>query len=414
MKVIIDSGHCKSSPGAVAFGMTENKLNLIYARLLAEKLEQMKIDIDRSLINDNCYSSTKLGSLIKDSGSSLCISCHNNSYNGNVRGFEVIHSIHAKDTLSQYIVEEVKKTGFSVRRAFSRESSNNPGSDYYYIIRLTYPEVETVIVEFGFMDNKEDYRLITDPTWQEKLTSAVAAAVRRYIPESEKDKTSITGKAILTSNQLKSALKDRNPAAGADIVDIYYNIADVYGIKADLAFLQAMLETGWMKFSGVVKPQQNNFAGLGAYGGNPGESFSTAAEGVEAHLQHLYAYSTTSQLPKGRILKDTRFHLVKRGSAPSWEDLDGRWAVPGVGYGRSIVKLQESVFNEYPASTPDTPQYETPMSPQVSKHWAKPCNDELMNAGLLNSDHTDTLDSYATEGMVICLFNRLRREFKNE
>lgn len=40
-----------------------------------------------------------------------------------------------------------------------------------------------------------------------------------------------------------------------------------YGVKADLAFLQAMHETNWLKFTGAVKPGQNNFAGLGTAGG---------------------------------------------------------------------------------------------------------------------------------------------------
>lgn len=47
--------------------------------------------------------------------------------------------------------------------------------------------------------------------------------------------------------------------------------------------------------------------------------------------------------------------------------------------------------------------------PQPVIHWAKEDNDELMAAGILKSNHTQTLDSPATEGFVISLLNRLRK-----
>ncbi|MCX7922716.1 MAG: N-acetylmuramoyl-L-alanine amidase [Clostridia bacterium] len=405
MKIIIDAGHGGTETGAVAFGMKEKDLNLIFADLLAKKLQGLGIEVDRSLINDNQYDSTRLTDIIKKSGAALCISCHNNSFNGSARGFEVIHSIHSNGNLARYIADEVKKTGFPVRRTFSRRSTNpqTPDSDYYFIIRLTYPQVETIIVEFGFLDNSEDFKILTNPTWRDRLTNAVALGVKKYIPSDKKPKTPIMGNSILKPNQLKAALKDINPKANTSIVDLYYDIARDYGVKADIAFFQAMHETNWLKFTGVVKPEQNNFAGLGATGGtNSGESFPSVEVGVEAHIQHLYAYASTSPLPQGTVLYDTRFNLVQRGSARNWEDLNGKWAVPGVGYGESIVALQEMVSGKYP----DTGE------PPV--HWAKACNDELLNSGFLNSDHTDTLDDYATEGMVICMINKLRKELMKD
>lgn len=348
VKVIIHPGHGGSDPGAVAFGTTEKDLNIIYSRLLSAKLDELpEVEVDLSLVNDKIYSPSELAEKVKKSGASICISCHNNSFDGNARGFEVIHSIHSDGRLAGYILNEVKKTGFNIRRAYSRESRENPGQDLYYIIRLTYPQVETVIVEFGFMDNKDDYIMLTNPVWQEKLASAVARAVSKYIRSSSE--ISITGRAVLTRNQLKSALKHHNPNADTSIVDIYYEIAKIYGIKADMAFLQSMLETNWLKFTGTVKGRQNNFAGLGATGkGNPGETFPTVEAGVEAHIQHLFAYATAKPLPKGRRLYDTRFNLVKRGSASNWKDLNGRWAVPGTNYGQQIVEMHKKVLKNFP------------------------------------------------------------------
>ncbi|MCX7745940.1 MAG: N-acetylmuramoyl-L-alanine amidase [Clostridia bacterium] len=404
MKVIIDSGHGGSESGAVAFGLKEKDLNLIFSRLLAQKLKQMAIDVDESLINNDYHTPKMLTDLIKKSGAKLCISCHNNAFNGKARGLEVIHSIHSKGILSNMILEEVKKTNFTVRRAFSRPSTSPSGGgrDYYFIIRLTYPEVETIIVEFGFMDNMEDFKMLTDPAWQDRLTTAVAKGIKNYLFGIITDKTPIVGEALLTPYQLKKALKERNPQANPVIVDLYYRISKYYGIKADLAFLQSMHETNWLKYTGVVKPEQNNFAGLGATGGsNPGESFPSPETGIEAHIQHLFAYAAIQPVPPGRIVYDTRFNLVQRGIAPNWEDLNGKWAVPGVGYGDRIVSMRKNIMAVYPPGGPD--------DEETKDHWGKACNDELMKAGLLYNDHSYKLSLNATEGMVICLVNRLRK-----
>jgi N-acetylmuramoyl-L-alanine amidase len=61
-------------------------------------------------------------------------------------------------------------------------------------------------------------------------------------------------------------------------------------------------------------------------------------------MQHLYAYASTKKLPKRFRLVDPRFNLVERGSAPTWEALNGKWAVPGNSYGQSILKIYESMI----------------------------------------------------------------------
>jgi len=53
-----------------------------------------------------------------------------------------------------------------------------------------------------------------------------------------------------------------------------------------------------------------------------------------------------------------------------------------------------------------------PAEVKEPEHWAKGDNDELVEAGYLLSDHTRTLDNAASEGMVIALVNRLRKDIK--
>lgn len=182
MKIIIDSGHGGSDPGAVAFGTFEKDINLIFAKKLADKLSEKGYEVDTTLINDINYDSRVLTSLIRESGAKLCISCHNNALNGTVRGMEVIHSIHSDGTLGNLILNNASTTGYTVRTAYNRESAMYPGTDYYFIIRETYPDVETIIIEFGFMDNSKDFALLNSTSWQNRLIGAVVDAVSSYLP----------------------------------------------------------------------------------------------------------------------------------------------------------------------------------------------------------------------------------------
>lgn len=129
-----------------------------------------------------------------------------------------------------------------------------------------------------------------------------------------------------------------------DFCQIYYEEAVAEGIKAEVAFVQAMKETGWLQFTGVVKAEQYNFAGMGATGNSvSGESFKDVREGVRAQIQHLKAYGSTKSLNQTCV--DNRFKYVERGSAiyVEWLSIPNNpkkkgWAAAN-GYGVDIVKM---------------------------------------------------------------------------
>ena len=126
--------------------------------------------------------------------------------------------------------------------------------------------------------------------------------------------------------------------------EIYYEEAKAENIRVEVAFCQAMKETGWLKYGGDVKIGQYNFAGLGATGdGKTGASFKTVRLGIRAQIQHLKAYANVSPLNKNCV--DPRFNLVQRGSAPYVEWLGikanpyGKGWAPAASYGTDIVKM---------------------------------------------------------------------------
>lgn len=183
----------------------------------------------------------------------------------------------------------------------------------------------------------------------------------------------IQGPSIATADQMNAWLQGELPRVAAkmeqqynrelvpipeNLAELYIEIGEEYGIRGDLAFAQAAKETHYWQFTGDVQPWQNNYCGIYAIGspltgqeplrdadpelvrfekGVHGAIFATPEAGVEAHIQHLYAYANKDALPSGKVLVDPRYVLVSRGIAPTWQGLNARWAVPGTTYGQSII-----------------------------------------------------------------------------
>ena len=107
-----------------------------------------------------------------------------------------------------------------------------------------------------------------------------------------------------------------------------------------------MKESAWLKFGGIVKIEQFNFAGLGALDGNTqgqAASFPDVRTGIRAQIQHLKAYGSSESLKNDCV--DPRFKYVTRNSAPYVEWLGIKENPNGIGwatdknYGYTIVKM---------------------------------------------------------------------------
>ncbi|GMO50532.1 MAG: glucosaminidase domain-containing protein [Treponemataceae bacterium] len=124
------------------------------------------------------------------------------------------------------------------------------------------------------------------------------------------------------------------------IAAYYIKEARKEGINSDMAFAQMCLETGFLKFGGLVTSEMNNYCGLGSIDeDHPGERFSTEQLGIRAHIQHLQAYALTTPL-KGKLV-DPRYKYVQpRGKSPDIFGLAGTWASDKA-YGQKLDALLE-------------------------------------------------------------------------
>ena len=138
-----------------------------------------------------------------------------------------------------------------------------------------------------------------------------------------------------------------------DFASIVYDEAVAEGVSPELVFVQAMKETGWLRFGGDVSVSQYNFSGIGAVGGGAkGASFPDVRTGIRAQVQHLRAYAdssvTTASLANAVV--DPRFTYVRKGAAPVVEYLGIQenpshtgWAA-AKNYGYDLVSMMKAYF----------------------------------------------------------------------
>ena len=213
----------------------------------------------------------------------------------------------------------------------------------------------------------------------------------------EEVRTAIMGEARATAQQMALYCRSRNAepkitsCSLEELAQMFLEEGEAEGVRGDVAWAQSLHETGFFKFGGIVLPTQNNFAGIGALNGNAkgqAATFPDPRTGVRAQIQHLKAYA--SDAPLVNVCADPRFSLVSRGCAPwvEWlgasDNPQGKgWAVPGKGYGASVVKLLGAIMAQETPQSPAEPPEDDPLAQYPE--WQREGLTRLVEAGIINS-----------------------------
>lgn len=197
---------------------------------------------------------------------------------------------------------------------------------------------------------QERIQEILHPVVEEKTEPTMGVSVPETVSAAD---NSIIGTPLASQQQCVRYLLRNNPSPAIsvspeELVSYYYEEGMREGIRPDVAFAQALKETGFFRYGGTVTPDQNNYCGLGTTSAYvKGAYFPSSQLGVRAHIQHLLAYASTRQ-PQQPVV-DPRYELVRSAYGQStlghWEDLNGRWAVPGYSYGQSVLSMFRAILN---------------------------------------------------------------------
>jgi flagellum-specific peptidoglycan hydrolase FlgJ len=136
-----------------------------------------------------------------------------------------------------------------------------------------------------------------------------------------------------------------------DLARTYWRIAPLHGVRPEVTFAQAALETGFGKFGRAVTREHNNFCGLKVANPGPDDSpdsharFPTPEVGVIAHIEHIALYAGAPGYPKPKPI-DTRHFPYLFGTAKDVETLSGHWAPSSTYHVKIIQFINEIKAND--------------------------------------------------------------------
>ncbi len=209
-KIIIDPGHGGTDNGASGNDIIEKNMTLAISKIMYDELKRLGIPVYITRETDETLSPTQRVNRIKNAfgndSNVIVVSNHINA--GGAEGAEVIYALRNNETLSSKVLNGLAKNGQTIRKYYQKRGTSNPSKDYYFMLRDTAP-YESIIVEYGFLDNTKDAAKLKKN--YERYAYATLEALLDYIGYSKDD---------LDYYTVKSG-------------DTLYSIAKKYGITVD-------------------------------------------------------------------------------------------------------------------------------------------------------------------------------------
>lgn len=201
------------------------------------------------------------------------------------------------------------------------------------------------------------------------LVPAVAAPAPDDAQKADGPSTPLLGGSRLTAPEIvgwyiSTGHTPRISVDLPDLVALFLEEGALEGVRGDIAFAQSMVETGYLGFpeGGQVRPEDNNFAGIGAFDdGRRGSGYPAARIGVRAQMQLLHGYAEELD-GDGRLLNPPAH---RQGAAPTWEEMGGgNWATDP-GYAGKVLRVYADML-ESAGLEPDAPPPPVPEAPVVA------------------------------------------------
>lgn len=185
-KVAIDAGHGGSDLGNQGNGIAEKDYALLISNYIKDRLDDLGIEniitrsTDRTISDDERVNI--LTSAFGNDKNVIVVSNHLNKGAG--EGLEVIYALRNSDAFSKKIADQIITSGGVVNKYYQLRDPNNTQYDFVPIIRDT-PNYETVMIEYGYVDNSGDASRIKNNylDYAEAVVRAIALYTgTNYVP----------------------------------------------------------------------------------------------------------------------------------------------------------------------------------------------------------------------------------------
>ena len=186
-RIVLDAGHGGWDPGKTGTnGANEKELNLAIVEKLEEYLEQGGAEVIQTRTSDTALGEGKRTDMAErrrianESGADILVSIHQNAFpSADVKGAQVFY--HRGSERGKLLAEAVQENLKSrVDGSNHRQAKENSS---YYILKAT--DIPAVIVECGFLSNREEEKLLNDGAYQEKLAWAIYCGILDYFEKND-------------------------------------------------------------------------------------------------------------------------------------------------------------------------------------------------------------------------------------
>lgn len=182
VQIVLDSGHGGSDPGKIGItGEAEKDINLIIAKKVEAKLRAKQITVfmtrkdEQGLANSKVEDMKTRVSMINENKPVLAVSIHQNSYEQeSIHGAQVFYYTHSQG--GKQAAEYMQESLLAVDSENKRQAKAN---DTYYMLKRT--EVPVIIVECGFLSNREEAEKLSTDEYQEQVAEAICNGIETYL-----------------------------------------------------------------------------------------------------------------------------------------------------------------------------------------------------------------------------------------
>lgn len=186
--VVIDAGHGGADPGKVGVnGVLEKDINLLIANKLKTFLEASDVKVimtrtddgglyDADASNKKVQDMKRRIAMIEEAQPDLVVSIHQNSYHEEyVHGAQVFY--YTTSETSKQLAELIQKRFVITLDAENKRQAK--GNDSYYLLKKTARPI--VIVECGFLSNREEAEKLNSDLYQEKAAWAIHMGIMQWL-----------------------------------------------------------------------------------------------------------------------------------------------------------------------------------------------------------------------------------------
>ena len=184
--VVLDFGHGGFDGGATGIesGVVEAELNLLVGLLVRDALEEAGCRVILTRADDGALGKTKRedmqarGEILKNPNAACTVSIHMNKFSDrSISGPMAFYQAGAEQgrLLAQNVID-------ALTQALNRPSRRaNPADNF--VTRV--PTAPSVLVECGFLSNRDDEKNLQEPAYRQTLADAIAEGVLRYLASAD-------------------------------------------------------------------------------------------------------------------------------------------------------------------------------------------------------------------------------------